>query len=92
MPRLARHVFEKLERPDLVLGAGNGTWIDRIERIGFGAATTMYGHIAECYSAMPLANLAATLLRPAAAATNVAVVACDYAGEVSGVRIERERV
>ena len=89
MSRLARKVSDALHRPTTILGCANGTWLDRVEGAGFGKATTLYGHIAECYSAMPLANLAASLCGTGRASQKLAVVACDYAGEVAGVAIER---
>jgi 3-oxoacyl-[acyl-carrier-protein] synthase II len=89
MPRLARHIFDSLGEPASLFGCANGTWIDRVERAGFGKLPTLYGPIAECYSAMPLAHLAAVLLQGEHASLEFAVVACDYAGGVVGIGVER---
>jgi len=89
MPRLARHVFDSLGRPVNLFGCGNGTWLDRVEQAGFGKLPSLYGQIAECYSAMPLAQMAAMLLNSVRAPREFAVVACDYAGGVAGIGIER---
>jgi hypothetical protein len=89
MPRLARHVFDSLGKPANLFGCANGTWLDRVERAGFGKLPTLYGPVAECYSAMPLAHLAAVLLQSNHAPREFAVVACDYAGGVAGISVER---
>ena len=112
-PRLARRVFLALGAPPDVICSANNTWLDRAERAAFGKtqvrATSLYGYIAECSSALPLAGIAAVLLtgrlpRPvmnlkgfggtadpnaSREATEFAAISTDYAGAVSGVRIER---
>lgn len=71
-----RRVYQNLGRPEYLLTASNGTWLDRIERMALrrsspalGAAaapppclSSLYGHVAESFSATPLAALAGVLL------------------------------
>jgi 3-oxoacyl-[acyl-carrier-protein] synthase II len=64
----AAHVLDALDGPAHVLSSANGTWIDRAEAAAIGRCTdvrtvsAIYGHIAETYSASPLAAVAAVLL------------------------------
>src|SRR5207244_3386543 len=54
-----------------IITSANGTWIDRAELAALrrsrkpSVISTMYGHIAETFSAGAMAGLAATLLRKA---------------------------
>lgn len=72
----ARRVYRAIGGSEFLLTASNGTWLDGIERLalrrtspaGDSAAasspcvSSLYGHIAECFSATPLAAIAAVLL------------------------------
>lgn len=101
--RLARDVLRRLGASSLVVRSGNGTWIDRAEaaatRPSHSPTWSPYGVVAECYSALPLAGIAAVLLgskdaNPVAghpwAASRVqrfSVIATDYTGAVAGVAL-----
>jgi 3-oxoacyl-[acyl-carrier-protein] synthase II len=92
MPRLAKRIARSLREFDLLVTCSNGTWIDRVVEAAIPKSSpcelySPYGHVAECFSAMPLAGIAAALLTPKAA--SVAALAADYAGAVSGVSMER---
>jgi 3-oxoacyl-[acyl-carrier-protein] synthase II len=61
------HVLSHLGKPTNVLSSACGTWIDRIEsaamrRAGVQSVSTIYGHVAETFSASPLMGIAAALL------------------------------
>jgi 3-oxoacyl-(acyl-carrier-protein) synthase len=68
----ADRVLEELGDPAAVVSSANGTWIDRIEAGGLrladrrtgrpAAVSSLYGHIPECFSAGPVAAVAAVLL------------------------------
>jgi len=64
----AAQVLDALDGPAHVLSSACGTWIDRAEATairrcsGVRTVSAIYGHIAETYSASPLAAVAATLL------------------------------
>lgn len=65
--RLTRDIVKKLGTPPVVLASSNGTWLDRAADAGLANANTMiadslYGRIAECFSVLPLAGIAAALL------------------------------
>ncbi len=68
MSRVMTQVLASLGPADGIMMSGNRTWIERAEnaavrRAARGMATThVYGHLAECHSALPLMGLAATLL------------------------------
>jgi 3-oxoacyl-(acyl-carrier-protein) synthase len=65
-------LMARLGRPTHVLCSANATWIDRLELLGIRGShrrtdaqtvvSSIYGHIADCSSAMPLAALSALLL------------------------------
>jgi hypothetical protein len=58
--------------PAAVVSSANGTWVDRVEAAGLrladrragrrAAVSSLYGHVPECFSAGPLAAVAAVLL------------------------------
>ena len=64
----ACRVLEKLQSPRAVLTSTSGTWVDRAEAAALrraapaAVASTLYGHVAEHFSASPLLAVAATLL------------------------------
>jgi 3-oxoacyl-[acyl-carrier-protein] synthase II len=64
----AVQVLEALDCPDHIMSSACGTWIDRAEAaairrsVGVRTVSAIYGHIAETYSASPLAAVAAVLL------------------------------
>lgn len=104
MSRLARDVVRRLGSQVALLGSSNGTWIDRVEAAAGRerrAVPSLYGHVAECFSALPLGGIAAVLLTgelPRGLSTDAVAcprplkhfgaLAADYAGAVSGVRID----
>ncbi len=75
-PVAVRRVYQNLGEPEYLITASNGTWLDGIERMALrrtapavnAAAvpspciSSLYGHVAECFSATPLAAVAAVLL------------------------------
>jgi 3-oxoacyl-[acyl-carrier-protein] synthase II len=92
LPRLARQVASSLGGFDLLVTSANGTWIDRVVEAAMTRGSgcerfSPYRHVAECFSAMPLAGIASVLL--ARKARTFAAMAADYAGAVSGVSLER---
>jgi 3-oxoacyl-[acyl-carrier-protein] synthase II len=100
MIRLARSVFERMGCPKALIGSSNNTWIDRVEasvlpRADRSSASSVYGFVAESFSATPLAALSSVLLRgqlPGQAerlnGSRVGAITTDYAGTVSGVTVE----
>jgi 3-oxoacyl-[acyl-carrier-protein] synthase II len=91
-PRPARRILRTLGQTGLLITCANGTWIDRLVTAGLSRKSgcesfSPYGYIAECFSAMPLAGIAAVLLTRET--PRFAALAADYAGAVSGVSIER---
>jgi len=60
-------VLADLGDPQQVISSANGTWIDRAELLAMGKSqksstvSTLYGHIAEAFSAGPLLSIAAAL-------------------------------
>jgi hypothetical protein len=99
--RVARRVLRQLTTVGLILGSGNGTWIDRAEaaaaRDRGGAVISPYGCIAECFSALPLAGIAGVLLTRRVphrgdvsppSARSFCAIGTDYTGAVSGVCME----
>lgn len=84
-----------------VVNSANGTWLDRVEaaalkRSGI-SVSTLRGSLAECFSAGPLATVAATLLRATppeasqAEPERVAVLGTDFNGLTSCARIRLPR-
>ena len=72
-----RRIWTDLDRPRYVVSSANDTWLDRIEAAGLRTRKnqnhseepardtivgTVYGHIGECFSVLPLAGLAGVLL------------------------------
>jgi len=65
-----RGVWKAIGSPRHLIGSGNGTWIDLVERRGLGLirggqepfVSSMYGHIPELFSAGALAAIAAVVL------------------------------
>jgi 3-oxoacyl-[acyl-carrier-protein] synthase II len=114
--RVADRVLTELADPPAVIGSANGTWVDRVEagvvRLSANRSgrpvrvSSLGGHVAECFSAGPLAAVAAVLLSGRlprlygasakhAADTEVedfAALASDYSGLAAGVRINCARV
>ena len=94
--RAVQSVVRQLGSASLLIGSSNGTWIDRAESASLKRGDSAkfwspYGCVAECYSVIPLAGLAAALLAgelPQFAASRFNVIASDYAGAVSGVAVE----
>jgi len=105
--RIARRVVEQLGRPPILLTSDNCTWIGRAEAIGAARRSAMtfrpYGQVAECFSVLPLAGIAAILLCGAlptrladgslhsdgiSQADEFGVISTDYSGLVSGARIK----
>ena len=104
--RRARDLLNRLGPARSVIGSANGTWVDRVEAAASGKGTplaTAYGYVAECYSALPLAGVAAALLTrelpPVLGARDLedvrvpfdgpaAALATDYTGAVTAVVIE----
>ena len=96
--RLVRDLVDQLGPASTVLCSANGTWIDRVESAALGLRQDephrVYGCVAECFSALPLAGIAGALLAPdqpgvAPAADPCIALATDYAGFVSAVAIAR---
>ena len=64
----ACRVLETLDSPRAVLTSASGTWIDRAEAAAIrrkspsAVASSLYGHVAEHFSAAPLLAVASTLL------------------------------
>jgi 3-oxoacyl-[acyl-carrier-protein] synthase II len=110
--RAAEQVLTELKRPGHVITSANATWVDRAELAGVRRAcpgatvSSVYGHVAESFSATPLLGLAAALLTGrlprlrgggevnglsaatgAEAIESFGVLATDYSGLVSGLRI-----
>lgn len=70
MQRLAQSITQDGTQPALpLLTSANATWLDHFERLaikrmlvdtqGHAAVTSLYGHMGECFSALPLLGLAA---------------------------------
>ncbi|MCH8147701.1 MAG: hypothetical protein IH987_06850 [Planctomycetes bacterium] len=72
-----RRIWSDLDRPRYVVSSANDTWLDRMEAAGLrtrrkqnhpedsshdAIVGSVYGHIGECFSVLPLAALAAVLL------------------------------
>ncbi|MEM7626679.1 MAG: beta-ketoacyl synthase N-terminal-like domain-containing protein [Planctomycetota bacterium] len=84
-----------------VVNSANGTWLDRVERAALKrvcrqrpiTVSSVRGGLAECFSAGPLAVLAATLLNhgpqgpPDESSERVAVLGSDFNGMASVARI-----
>lgn len=91
--RVVRRILNRFGRPNTVLTSANHTWIDRAERMGIGSGRgnvwSPYGHVAECFSVLPLAGIAAAMLTSKFATGRLASIATDYSGGVSGVLVER---
>lgn len=109
--RVADRVLAELADPPAVISSANGTWLDRVEggAVRLSASRTgrnemvssLAGHVAECFSAGPLAAVAAVLLsgrlprlygasaqnHADAAFDDFAALAGDYSGLAAGVRI-----
>ena len=95
--RATRKTWEQLGDAPLLIGSSNGTWIDRAESAAIAPADSTrvwspYGLVAECFSVLPLAGIAAALLNapaPELAGREFNSIASDYAGAVSGIRIRQ---
>jgi 3-oxoacyl-(acyl-carrier-protein) synthase len=65
--RAVAKVLEEMGNPEQVVCSANNTWIDRAELAGIRqtsrgvAVSSLYGHVAESFSAMPLLGIAAAL-------------------------------
>jgi 3-oxoacyl-[acyl-carrier-protein] synthase II len=112
MARAADQILTELADPPLIVSSANGTWLDRTEadaarrsgrRAGRDAAVVLPGLCwAECFSAGPLAAIAAALLcdslpggcrsggRISRTSEGFAVLASDYNGLTAGARIQPE--
>jgi 3-oxoacyl-[acyl-carrier-protein] synthase II len=83
-------VLNSLQHAKHVYSSANGTWIDRTERAAMTTArqiSTLYGHIAECFSVLPLLSVAAAMRTKSA--EEIGVVATDYNGVSSGISVIR---
>ncbi|MFN0132588.1 MAG: beta-ketoacyl synthase N-terminal-like domain-containing protein [Phycisphaerales bacterium] len=67
-PEAVGAIAAALQSAEVVIGSGNGTWIDRAEAAGLARsapgvrATSLAGYFAESFSVGPLASVAAALL------------------------------
>ena len=65
-PRLLRRILRQLDSPPALISSANKTWIDRVEAAGIGRTngqlSAPYGYVAECFSVLPLAGIAAVLV------------------------------
>jgi 3-oxoacyl-[acyl-carrier-protein] synthase II len=63
-----RHVLTQLDSPTQIVTSANGTWIDRAELAAIcrscegATVSSIYGHVAESFSAGPLLGLSAALI------------------------------
>lgn len=92
IPRCVRRAIEQIGRPSLLITSANNTWLDRAETTALPKnyhpiLLRPYPHIGECFSALPLAGLAAALLM--GGGPSIGAIATDYAGAVSAVSVER---
>lgn len=111
---VADRILAQLSDPPAIMSSANGTWLDRVEdgalrlsaaRSGHRAAvSSLCGHLAECFSAGPLAAVAAVLLGGSLPTSygsytlaacdgpveSFAALASDYSGLVAGVKIKCE--
>jgi hypothetical protein len=65
--RRGRDAIRSLGDVRHIISSANGTWLDRLEAVAIGrhgakVVLTLSGHLAETYSVMPLAAIAAVLL------------------------------
>jgi 3-oxoacyl-[acyl-carrier-protein] synthase II len=98
-PAAAARVIRDLGPVDELIRSECGLWVDRVEARGLRllngdapkTVTSLYGRVAEAFSAGPLAGVAAAILNGGVAGGNrtVGVVATDVTGVVSGVRVRR---
>jgi 3-oxoacyl-[acyl-carrier-protein] synthase II len=64
----AEHVLAEMGHPRQLIGSANGTWIDRAELAAIRQTdrptlvSSVYGHVAESFSATPLLGIAAALV------------------------------
>ena len=88
--RLLRAVVQRIGMPPVVFGSSDGTWIDRAERAGVprsaGYFVPVVAGTAECYSVLPLAAVAAGLLR--GRAEQFGVIATDPSGSVAALGLK----
>ena len=88
--RLLGGVVGRIGTPPVVFGSADGTWIDRAERAGVrrltGQFTPSVGGMAECYSVLPLAAVAAGLLQ--GRFEHFGVIATDPSGSVAAVALK----
>jgi 3-oxoacyl-[acyl-carrier-protein] synthase II len=96
-----QEVLKRLGNPANIISSANGTWIDRAENAAIRrsenvrAVSSIYGHIAETFSAGPLVAIAATLLSGKLPtllhsdenARDFAAICTDFSGAVSGMRV-----
>ncbi len=111
--RAVSELLEEIEAPRAIMSSANATWIDAHELAGIRhfaagreispAISSMYGHLAETFSVMPLAGIAAGLLSgrlprlwSSADVTNAdgeadefAVLCSDYRGVCSAASVRR---
>ena len=111
--RAVSELLEEIEAPRAIMSSANATWIDAQELAGIRhfaagreispAISSMYGHLAETFSVMPLAGIAAGLLSgrlprlwSSADVTNAdgeadefAVLCSDYTGVCSAASVRR---
>jgi 3-oxoacyl-(acyl-carrier-protein) synthase len=114
LPRTTNRILAELSDPPAILSSANGTWLDQAEDGAMrrsGEVTgckplvsSLCGHIAECFSAAPLAGIVAVLLSgrlprlfgaaPSddrdAPVERFASLATDYNGLAAGVCINRQ--
>jgi hypothetical protein len=96
------NVLANLGPCDGVMGSDNGTWVDRVERRALSAKAetavgSLHGRLAESFSAVPLAGIAAVLAGgrlPARGEGGPPVnrfvqLITDYGGSVVGARVAR---
>jgi 3-oxoacyl-[acyl-carrier-protein] synthase II len=92
--RLLRDVVGRVGTPAVLYGSSNGTWIDRAERAGVSPATTRFipslAGIAECYSVLPVAAIAAGLLQ--GGAERFGAIATDPSGSVAAVALKLDEI
>lgn len=87
---LVRRLLQSIGLPRIVLSSGNGSWIDRAERIASSHAPVQLVPaplgIGECYSVLPLAAVAGALLKKQFDAFSS--LAIDPAGAVAAVGLQ----
>lgn len=100
VPERLAELLSCIDQPGRIISSANATWIDRAEKLGIDrqglSFSSLYGRIAETFSAGPLLAIAAGLLGgqllspPPSSCEKFTSICTDFTGAIAGVSVKPE--